>query len=211
MRRLLGRTDAVCDQMVAQVNAAFVANGLEPLYKRKNLTNWFNNMSYKASLADHPTACDGPAVVEAAKGAEATLDRESMGIEEPQTNQNQHAKCRNSRSENKPDEGLLAHYKSTSGMKVWDEEEEMQRGVDFHLFPSLRAETREPVTPVDNVTREALMSKYNASLGPSSLPHRRGEASVVEFAFEPRQKATLLLKYESIELIGASQSGATRT
>ena len=186
-----GRTNAVCNQMVAQVNAAFVTNGLDPLYKRENLTNWLDDMSHKASLA-RPIACDGPAVAEGAGGAKTVLDRESMDIDATESNPSRQ-KCWTSRSETKLDK----EYESTSGMKLWDEEEEMQRGVDFHLLPSLAVETREPVTPIDKVTREALMSKYNASLGPPSLPRK--------------QKASLLLKYESTKFTTASPSGATRT
>jgi hypothetical protein len=189
--------------MVAQVNAAFVANGLEPLYKRKNLTNWFNNMSNMVCMDDHST-CDGQTVKEAAGDPKATRLRESIDRNQPSSKR----KCSEISAQGKrstwindepsDDEELLACYQATSGSdSFWlTEEDEMQRGVDFHLFPSLRVEKREPVTPVDNVTREALLSKY-PSLGPPSLP--------------PGQKASLLLKYESMKFVEASPSGATRT
>jgi hypothetical protein len=145
------RSDATCDHLVALVNATLVDNRLKPVYLRKNLTNWFKNMSYKMSLETpslhvHSTGGD-PAAVEAA-GCAAEGSDESFEL---------------------------------------DEEEEMQRGVDNFLFPSLRGVgIREHVATVDAATRQALLSKYSASI--PSLPAKR--------------KAHLLLK--SIELIEAS-------
>ena len=49
---MLHRSDDVCDHMVALVNSEFVKHGLEPLYKRENLMNWFKHMSYTMSLGD---------------------------------------------------------------------------------------------------------------------------------------------------------------
>lgn len=138
----MDRSDEICDQLVALVNAAFVENGLEPVYSRRNLTNWFKNMSYKMSLetpsVDLDSTCGDPAVE--AAGCAAEVSDESIEL---------------------------------------DEEAEMQRGVDNFLFPSLRGvRAREPVTPVDAATRQALLSKYSASI--PSLPGKRKAKSRAE-------------------------------
>ena len=188
--------------MVAQVNAAFVANGLQPLYKRENLTNWFNNMSHMVRV-DDVSLCDGPTIKEVAGGPKATRLCESIVRDQPSSKRKRSEisaqEHRSTWIEDEPsDEELLAHYQAVSASdSFWPtEEDEMQRGVDIHLFPSLRAEKREPATPVDNVTRKALLSKY-PSLGPPSLL--------------PGQKASLLHKYESVKFVDANPSGVTRT
>jgi len=192
------RPEAVNKHMVSLVNIAFANQHMEPSYSLENLYYWYKNMAYKMALHTRGNL-GAPSRHGGRKGGSSLKNKEQERARQAELEAMQR--------------------KATILNEEWarEEEEEMQRGVDNFLLPSMRkavtfcaaagasaadsdaTRPTTPVNPVDAETRQALQLKYD----------QQGAAPTRDMLyFQPsmlgKRKAELLSKYETSQYFTSS-------